>query len=99
METQGLVAQEAMAMKKTVVFTKLGPGPEIIKDYKTGLLCDPHNPSAIAEKIIWVFDNKSEAQQMALEARKDILKRFDIKKMIEKNIQFYLDLIVQNQKR
>ena len=99
METQGLVAQEAMAMEKAVIFTNLGPGAEIIKDYETGLLCDPHNPSAIAEKIIWVFDNKSEAQQMALEARKDILKRFDIKKMIEKNIQFYLDLIVQNQKR
>lgn len=94
METQGLVAQEAMAMEKAVVFTQLGPGPEIIMDYETGLLCDPHNPSAIAEKIIWIFDNKSKAQQLALEARKDILERFDIKKIVEKNIQFYLDLIV-----
>jgi len=94
METQGLVAQEAMAMEKAVVFTKLGPGPEIIKDYETGLLCDPHNPSAIAEKIIWIFDNKSKVQQLALEARKDILERFDIKKIVEKNIQFYFDLIV-----
>src|SRR5690606_19762757 len=30
METQGLVAPEAMAMEKAVVFTKLGPGPETI---------------------------------------------------------------------
>ena len=38
METQGLVAPEAMAMEKAVVFTKLGPGPEAIEEYKTGLL-------------------------------------------------------------
>lgn len=93
METQGLVAQEAMAMEKAVVFTQLGPGPEIIKDYETGLLCDPHNPTAIAQKIIWVFNHKREIRQMGINARKEIQKFFDSKVLINKNRQFYSDLI------
>lgn len=95
METLGLVAPEAMAMQKPVVFTNKGPGPEAIEEYKTGLLCDPHNPEHIAEKIIWVFDHKSGAQQMGLKAREDVLKRFDIKILIQKNIQLYSDVIHQ----
>jgi glycosyltransferase involved in cell wall biosynthesis len=51
METQGLVAPEAMAMKKPVVFSELGPGPETIENYKTGLLCDPLNVNDIVSKV------------------------------------------------
>lgn len=89
METLGLVAPEAMAMGKAVVFTKLGPGPEVISDGKTGLLCDPYSPEDIAEKIVWVLAHKEEARKMGMEARKDILKRFDIKVLVQKNIDFY----------
>ncbi|RVT75899.1 glycosyltransferase family 1 protein [Flavobacterium sufflavum] len=96
METLGLVAPEAMAMQKPVVFTNKGPGSEIILDGQTGLLCNPYNPKDIAEKIIWVFEHKSEAKQMGLNAVKYVLKAFDIKMLIQKNIQFYLDVIHQN---
>lgn len=48
METLGLVAPEAMAMEKAVIFTKLGPGPEVISDGETGWLCNPHEPKEIA---------------------------------------------------
>lgn len=96
METLGLVAPEAMAMEKPVIFTNKGPGSEIIMDGQTGFLCDPLNPKEIAEKIRWVFEHKSEAKQIGVKARKDVLKRFDIKILIKKNIQFYLDVIHQN---
>jgi len=55
METLGLVAPEAMAMEKAVVFTELGPGPEVIKDGVTGFLCNPNKPEDIASKIIEVL--------------------------------------------
>ena len=93
METQGLVAPEAMAMEKIVVFTKLGPGPETIIDGETGLLCDPHNPKDIAEKIIWVFFNSEKVKIIAEKARQDVLMKFNIENLIQKNIQFYLDVI------
>ncbi|WP_281637411.1 glycosyltransferase family 4 protein [Flavobacterium marginilacus] len=89
METQGLVAPEAMAMEKAVVFTRLGPGPEAIKNYETGLLCDPYNPDDIAEKILWVFSNKEKAEQMGKTAREFVIKKYGLNNIVSKNIDFY----------
>ncbi|EIA10405.1 glycosyltransferase family 4 protein [Flavobacterium frigoris] len=93
METLGLVAPEAMAMQKAVVFTNKGPGPEIIIDGKTGLLCNPHSPRDIAAKIIWMLEHKQEAQQMGVEAGKAILERFDLEVLVQENICFYEQII------
>lgn len=92
METQGLVAPEAMAMKKAVVFTKYGPGPEAIEDYKTGLLCDSYNPKDIADKIIWLFLNKNKAKEMAEEARKFVLQKYNLQNIVSQNILFFQSL-------
>jgi len=89
METQGLVAPEAMAMKKAVVFTELGPGPETIENYKTGLLCNPHNPNDIAEKIIWVFSNKEKAKVIGDNAREFVLKKYGLNNIVCQNIDFF----------
>ncbi|WP_166921722.1 glycosyltransferase family 4 protein [Flavobacterium poyangense] len=89
METQGLVAPEAMAMEKAVVFTKLGPGPETIENYKTGLLCDPHDPKDIAEKIIWFFSNKKKAIIMGKTAREVVLEKHSLETIALLNIDFY----------
>lgn len=96
METQGLVAPEAMAMEKTVVFTKLGPGPEAITDYQTGLLCDPRNPENIAEKIIWVFSNKKESETIGKKAREFVLQKYSLKSIVLQNIDFYKKIISNN---
>lgn len=93
-ETQGLVAPEAMAMEKAVVFSKLGPGPDTIEDGITGLLCDPHNPNDIALKIIWILGHKTEVKKMVIAARKAIAERFDITILVQKNIQFYEQIVI-----
>lgn len=89
METQGLVAPEAMAMEKAVVFTKYGPGPEAIEEYKTGLLCDPHNPQEIAEKIIWVLSNEDNAKLISKNAREFVLMKYGLGNIIDYNIEFF----------
>lgn len=89
METQGLVAPEAMAMEKTVIFTKLGPGPEAVEDYKTGLLCDPYNPEDIAEKIIWVFSNIEKAKIIAENARDFVCEKYGLENIVRQNINVY----------
>lgn len=93
METQGLVAPEAMSMEKAVVFTKLGPGPEAVEDYKTGLLCDPYNPEDIAEKIIWFFSNKEKKEIIEKSARKFVVQKYGLNTIIDQNIVFYKSLI------
>ncbi len=95
METQGLVAPEAMAMEKMVIFTKLGPGKETINDYETGLLCNPHDENDIASKIIWTFENKEKSKLIAKNARKFVLENYNLNKVIKQNIIFYQNLIIK----
>jgi len=89
METQGLVAPEAMAMGKAVVFTKLGPGSETIEEYKTGLLCDPYNPEDIANKIIWFLFHKNEALLIGQKARESVISKYNLENIVSSNINFY----------
>ncbi len=89
METQGLVAPEAMAMEKLVVFSKCGPGPETIYDKKTGLLCDPYSVDNIAEAIIWALNNDEKSKLIAKEARKFVLDNYNIEVLLKQNIEFY----------
>jgi len=89
MEAMPIAWLEALGMGKGVVASKLGPGSEAVLDKKTGLLCDPMDPSDIAEKIIFMFENPKEARQMGINARKDILERFETEKIICQNIDFY----------
>jgi len=91
-ETLGLVAPEAMAMGKAVVFTNRGPGPEIIKDNQTGLLCNPYDSNDIATKIIWLLDHTKEAISIGDKAREDVLKHFDINVISVKNNNFYNEI-------
>ncbi|WDF62861.1 glycosyltransferase family 4 protein [Flavobacterium sp. KACC 22763] len=92
METQGLVAPEAMAMQKGVVFTKYGPGPEAIEDFVTGLLCDPYNPKDIAEKIIWIFSNTEKVKTMVEKARDFAYIKYGLDVILTQNIDFYKNI-------
>ena len=89
MEAMPIAWLEALGMCKAVVASQLGPGAEAVIDKKTGLLCNPFDPNDIAQKIIYMFENPQEAQQMGSNAREDILKRFNPDKIIEQNIKFY----------
>lgn len=96
METQGLVAPEAMAMQKVVIFTKYGPGPEAIEDFTNGLLCDPYNPKDIAEKIIWVLSNADKTKVMAENARDFVCGKYNLDITLSENIAFYKNIINTN---
>ena len=92
METLGLVAPEAMAMEKAVVFTSLGPGSEVIEDGLTGYLCNPHQPKDIAEKILLVLQNPEKATDIGVKARISVLEKFEISKIVQENIDFYTSI-------
>lgn len=93
METQGLVAPEAMAMEKTVVFTNKGPGPETIAHGENGLLCDPHDPGDIAAQIIHVLNNPEGAAEMGRNARRTIVEKHGLEVVVKRNIEFYNTLL------
>ena len=92
METLGLVAPEAMMMGKPVLFSKTGPGTEIISHQKTGLLCDPYDFEDIANNIIFAFENPKEMETIALEGQKSAKEKFTLNNSIKDNIEFYKEL-------
>lgn len=93
METLGLVAPEAMACKKPVVFTNLGPGNEIINNGENGLTLNPNNIEEIAAAIIQVFENKDRVKIMGENARMFVLQKFNPEMILHKNIDFYNQII------
>jgi glycosyltransferase involved in cell wall biosynthesis len=93
METQGLVAPEAMAMEKLVIFTNQGPGPETISSFDNGLLCNPFDVKEIAEQIIWAFSNEEKVAVICKKSRQSVIEKYALATIIQENIDFYTKLI------
>ena len=93
MEAMPIAWLEALGMGKPVVASRLGPGPEAVRDGETGLLCNPLDPSDIAEKVIAMLDHPDEALQMGRNAREYIFTRFNPDRIIMQNIDFYRSLL------
>ncbi|NVK52994.1 MAG: glycosyltransferase family 4 protein [Flavobacteriaceae bacterium] len=93
METQGLVAPEAMAMEKPVIFSETGPGSETIIHGEDGWLCDPHSPESIARAVREAFKRKDEFEKIGKAARRKVISKFDTGMVTEKNLHFYKKVI------
>ncbi|CAM3114036.1 glycosyltransferase family 4 protein [Flavobacterium frigoris] len=93
MEVQGLVAPEAMSMKKPVIFTKYGPGPETIDDDINGWLCEPRSSKSISDTVIKVFKSRSRFVEIGENARKKVEMKFSPAIIYGKNINFYLQIL------
>lgn len=89
METQGLVAPEAMAMEKPVIFSKTGPGTETIDHGVNGWLCDPHCSESIAATVIEALNSRNSFTEIGKAARKKTLDKFDPDRMTAKNLEVF----------
>lgn len=89
MESQGLVIVEAMASGKAVVTTGTGPGPEIVEDGVSGLLCDPHVPASIAQQIIAVLTNSDLRTRLGAAARIRAVNVFSEEALVARTEAFY----------
>ena len=94
MEAMPLAWLEVLSMGKPFVASAIGPGFEAVKDGETGLLCNPHQPEDIAEKVIQMLEDPDKAWAMGRSARKDILTRFDVEVVLKQNIDFYKNIVV-----
>lgn len=84
---------EALALARPVVATDVGGVGEIIQDRVHGLLVPPRDPEALAQAILWMLQNKKEAQEMANRGRRRVEKYFTLDRMIEETEKLYDELI------
>lgn len=83
-EVFSIVALEAMAVGVPVVYTKIEPAYELIKDNENGLLCNVNDSTDISEKILLLCGNKDLRFKIGNNARKTILDNFSITKLGKK---------------
>ncbi len=89
METFGIAALEAMSVGRPTIFTRLGPGPEIVDDEKNGLLCDPRDPADIARCLTRLLSDPAAAERLGAAARERVLAHFDKRDWVQRNLDFY----------
>jgi glycosyltransferase involved in cell wall biosynthesis len=89
MEAMPIAWLEVMAMGKPFVASNIGPAKELINDGEDALLCDPHSPNDIAEKIMWMFEHKEKALEMGRKARAKVLQHYALDIVCKKNIDFF----------
>jgi glycosyltransferase involved in cell wall biosynthesis len=99
MEAQGIVIVEGMAMGKAVVTTQTGPGPELVEDEVSGLLCDPHDPGSIADRVIRLLKDPGLRAQYGEKARARAVELFSVDSLVGRNTDFYRHCADKRRKR
>ncbi len=92
-ETFGLAPVEAMSIGKPTIYSQTGPGPEVIEDNVSGLLCDPESPANLAEKLLQILRNPTLGQQLGDAARQRVLAHFDRRQWLLNNLTFYRECL------
>ncbi|MEW6614142.1 MAG: glycosyltransferase family 4 protein [Thermodesulfobacteriota bacterium] len=91
-----MITLEAMAMAKPIIATNINGITEQITDGINGILIPPKNPSAIAQAIITLINNREKAKEMGLAARKKVEEEFSIEKMVSEIEKVYFSLMETN---
>ena len=88
-ETFGIGIAEAMALEKPVIYMKTGPGPEVIEDGISGILCDTFDPVDIADNILFALNNNELVKKLGKKARERVLEKFEKNKWVKENLEYY----------
>src|SRR5215813_2739432 len=96
-EAHGIAVIEGMAMGKTVVASRTGPGRELVEDDISGMLCDPHNPASIAAKVTYLLTDSQLRRQIGARARLRAVSKYSIETLLRPNIEFYQRCIERRQ--
>jgi glycosyltransferase involved in cell wall biosynthesis len=74
----GFTNVEAMSFGLPVITSTVGPGAELVREGKTGLLVEPGNADAIAGAMVQLMTDPARARGIGAAARADFLERFTL---------------------
>ena len=80
---------EAMNSGKAVVATNVGGVPELVTNYRTGLIVPPNDPVALANAIAKLIAAPEKAAEMGTLAKQVIQRRFNWRSNLRKILQLY----------
>lgn len=91
-EGLGTALIEAMAMEKPVIVSDIPTFRNFIEDRINGLFFTPKDPECLAEKILSLCIDRDLRIKLGENARKTVLEKFSLKKMIEETEALYLSM-------
>jgi len=95
-ELLSITSLEAMACGKPVIASNIGGVPEIVQNYKTGLLVEPGDVHELAKTIGRLIEDESLRLQMSKRASVFVQKSFTWRSVAQKTI-FAYNKILENQ--
>ena len=91
-ENMALTAINAMACSVPVISSRAGGQGELITDGKDGFLTPVGDMDAMVDKMFWLANDPKVRQRIGVEARRTVLKHFNIHRYIEALEKVYLQL-------
>lgn len=84
---------EAMALNKPVIATNVGGLGEVISNGKNGLLVNSKDEKDIAEKCLYLLENKNIVEYLGEEAKKTVIDYFSVDRMKDETVRVYEEVI------
>jgi glycosyltransferase involved in cell wall biosynthesis len=94
-----MVVLEAAAAGIPVAASKVGGIPDLVQDRETGMLFDPHSGPDMARVIGNLLVEEAMRQRLAARAREVSLERFAPRKVAERHLQIYRDVVAESRSR
>lgn len=80
---------EAMSCGKPVVTTDVGGNCEVIENMKDGIIVPPGNVLELVKAVKYLIDRPEESKKIGVLARKKVLSKFSVEKMVKNWSHFY----------
>ena len=90
LEGMPLVILQAMGLGRPIVSTDVGGVGDVLENGKTGILVPPRDPVALAEAMIGIMGNRSEALEMVRRSRLRFEDLYTLERMVAAHERLYL---------
>lgn len=92
-ESKGLAVLEAWANGVPTVLPSHGAFPEMVADTGGGLLYEPNNPTALAESLKRIIEDRAMAAELGRRAQEAVYQRYNASLMARRTIELYRSLV------
>jgi glycosyltransferase involved in cell wall biosynthesis len=93
------VVLEALACGAAVVATAVGGVPEQVRDGETGLLVNPGDAEAMADRVVRLWQDRAMWQRMTRQGAEDARQRFDLHRQVGQYLGWYRQIVQERSGR
>lgn len=86
---------EGMASGKPMIATNVGGSPEAVTHQETGIIIPPGDEHALTQAMLLLLDQPELAVKLGQQARKRVVEKFSVQKMIEDLESLYYGLLLK----